>query len=445
MVFHNGLRSYAMIFLAWTLLVTPANRAPAQTLGEQGGDAPQWSRWRIGEPNNHAVTVRSPADLKRVLSGTNRDVLIPAGVHWEIREPLVIPAHRGGSAERPRRIVAVGNGSRPEITCQGCDFLKIEGAGHLGLAGIAAIASRDGKEDERGIIIRGRGAGNILIEDMLIHGFKDNLVIVAEKGSLFTDVVINRCILREPWHIGGSHAQNIFFNRVDRWQILDTVLYHAGWQPNHPEQRTRFNHNLYIDLDEGDPITHGEMRGVYTGYASSHAFQIRSTATVTDTIAERSAYLGSIYGGGTVERYVGMFADHIPAEDKNWTGIGLEVGNLMGTARIHDTVLAHRESGGRKVAINCAAEHELSNIRILGPWTTNNYGPILAGGRRFAVNNGQSVFYSEDPLRFRDSTARIDERLLENWLTRPRREWDDEKSPAAACALLLKAYTPRDR
>ena len=401
-----------------------------------------WSRWRFGQPQR-PVTVRSAAELARVLSTSHRDVLIPAGVTWEIERPLIIPANRGGTAERPRRIGVAGRGDRPVINCVNTQFLEVRGAGHLEIAGIAAIAQRTGLQNEGGIFIYGGDFGHILLEDLVLVGFKNNLAVVADKGTQITDLVINRCIFREAWHAGGEHAQNIFFNRVDRWQILDTVLYHAGWRPGRPELRTRFNHNLYIDLDEGDPNTHGEMRGTYTGYASSHAFQIRGSATVTDTIAERSAYLGSIFQGGTIERYVGMFADHIPAEEQDFTGIGLEIGTLGGTATIRDAVLAYRESQGRKTAINCAADPVLENVRILGPWSTNSYGPVAAGGRRHDVNKGPDVFYSEQPLQFTNSAAKVDDQLLEAWLTRPRAQWDEKKSPAAACAALLEAYTPR--
>lgn len=436
-------RTAAVLALLLLLLAGVATQpAAAQNRPAPPDQEADWSRWRAGQLHR-PVTVRSVEELARALSTTHRDIAIPMGVRWELDRPLQIPANRGGTADRPRRIAALGKGNRPTLICNNTGFLEINGASYLEISGIAAIANRDGKADEGGIYIRGGGLTHILIEDMAIRGFKNNLAVVADKGTQITDLTINRCIFAEPWHIGGEHAQNIFFNRVDRWLILDTILYHAGWQVGKPEQRTRFNHNLYIDLDDGEPVTDGQMRGCYTGYASSHAFQIRATATVTDTIAERSAYLGTINMGGTVQRYVGMFADHIPAEENNWTGIGLEVGTLGGTAKIHDAVLAHRDSGGRKTAINCAADPDLRNIRILGPWTTNSDGPISAGGKRFALDAAPGLLYSENENDFLSPQAKVDDDLLQSWLTRDRGEWNDKQSPAAACAALRKAYGPR--
>ncbi|MEM6260505.1 MAG: hypothetical protein AAGI37_19695 [Planctomycetota bacterium] len=401
----------------------PAVDPPSSTGSDSKSGGNLADGWLVRDPKPDAIRLEAGQSIHDAVT-TGRDVLLPAGSVWTITEPL---------EPRDGQLIGVyGDGDRPEINAKSCTGFALRSVSNVQLVGLAIRLERSGQDDERGIDIRGTGLSGILIEDCLIEGGKDNIAAVSGTqvgDTISSGLTISRCILLGAWS-ARTHATNFYVNRWDNWQVIETVMDGVQIAPDGTDRRDDQSHNIYAQYNAGDPHTTGLIDGCYLARGSSHGFQVRSRAHVRDTISDGNAIVGSIFSGGSVERFVGMNAVNLPGN--NPLGVGLQA---LGGVEVEDVVLARRlAETGRKVALQIDGGDTPVNVRVLGPWTTNSYGPVRAGDGRYS---GPGVFYSEDPDDFRDASAKVSEGTRDAWLGRPRGVVPKIK---AECARLLEAY-----
>ena len=376
----------------------PVSSSSSATVPPEPTPPPTDGKWLVRSPNSNAVYVSKNASTSEIQSSldSGKDVLFSKDATHNISQPLVI--------NTDGQVVGVyGTGNRPTFIATDCTGIRVN-ASNVQIYGIYISGVRDGNDDERGIDIRGVRS-NVLIENCMIENFKDTIAAVSDKTSSPSDtLMIHGCILKNAFS-AFTHATNFFTNRWDNWTIKNTALCYVNMK--RPDDQS---HNIYADVDSGETITHGTLDNVYTAYGSSHGFQMRGKGVVSNIISEHNAIVGSIFNTSSAKNVIGMFAKDLPDNDP--LGIGLEVPN---STSISNIVMAHRLASGRKVAVQMHSSTVPENVSILGPWTTNSYGPVRAGNSEYA---GSGVFYSESAGDFVDSTVKVSDEQRDAWLNR---------------------------
>jgi hypothetical protein len=132
----------------------------------------------------------------------------------------------------------------------------------------------------RGISIY-NGPSDILVEGCHISHYTTNIE-VQQAGKQPTDVTIRRNVIVDAWADSAtSHSQGIYVEGTVRLLIEENILDHNGWNESITgAEPTIFNHNIYMNAAEQDPI----IRGNLSTRASSMCFKIK---------AEDSAYENS--------------------------------------------------------------------------------------------------------------------------------------------------------
>lgn len=218
---------------------------------------------------------------------------------------------RGRSEQEPLLISAYGAGPRPQINSgTSAGFITYANGSrridNLVISSIGFTAHTydhyNGNGATAGIRLTCPG-DNILIEDVRVSGYKDNVVIDAF-GADLTDVTVRRSVIVDAHAgagVGNGHSQGVYVGpNADRITLEQNLLDHNGWRPGVASDRTYYSHNVYTQTGSrnvtvrGNVITRASFYGVKFNGAgtiegnlfarNSESVYLESVATVTGNV-----------------------------------------------------------------------------------------------------------------------------------------------------------------
>jgi len=197
---------------------------------------------------------------------------------------------------------------RPIIDPMGSDAIKLTGAGvtpdrveHVAITSIHLRQSRnnphssawDGSPVKGNGIIVLRPGKDFLIEDVKVEFFSQGLNLQgSSESSPLKNIKIRRSVIVDSYSPASvGHSQGIFMRFAYNPLIEENIIDHNGWNESvSGAQRTKFNHNVYIQKDCLNPV----FRNNITSRASSHGFQLRPGGSATGNLVMNNSIGGYI-------------------------------------------------------------------------------------------------------------------------------------------------------
>jgi hypothetical protein len=281
-------------------------------------------------------------------------------------EPMYIGAY-GASDKRP--LVQTGKATRA-FWLDGA-----AGLNHVAIDGIEFHAhTYDGVEGaEAGILWLG-GGGDLIIEDCLVRGYKDNIVFHGF-GQTAKDLRVRGCVIVDAWS-KVAHAQGLYAQEAQHIVVEGCVFDHNGWVEGVPgAEANPFNHNIYIQYN----ANFVDVRDCLLVDASSHAIQMRCSGNVEDCVFISNP-IGLLVGNGgeappAVTRIAGnafLFADDINPDTPRGMGIDLQniasgeiVANLIADEK---SVHAHGHAMKMHASAGAPVYDVLFDANIIHEW-----------------------------------------------------------------------------
>jgi len=198
--------------------------------------------------------------------------------------------------------------SRPIIDPMGSDAVKLTGAGvtpdrveHVAITSIHLRQSRNNPNSSAwdGTPVKGNGivvlrpGKDLLIEDVKVEFFSQGLNLQGSSASSpLSNLMIRRSVIVDSYSPASvGHSQGIFMRFAYSPLIEENIIDHNGWNDSvSGAQRTKFNHNVYIQRDCLNPV----FRNNITSRASSHGFQMRPGGSATGNLVMNNSIGGYI-------------------------------------------------------------------------------------------------------------------------------------------------------
>ena len=167
---------------------------------------------------------------------------------------------------------------------------------------------------------------DILIEDCVLRCF--SVAVVLQSGldhGPMRNIRLNRNIIVDSYnhHDGdiGGHSQGLYAQEVDGLLLEANIFDHNGWCGEvEGAQRTKFNHNLYIQTD----CRNVAVRDNLITRGASHGLQLRPGGEVSGNLFARNALAFFVgWHHSTVLSNVVLQTDDIGPQEPR--GLGLEV------------------------------------------------------------------------------------------------------------------------
>jgi hypothetical protein len=386
----------------WTELAPSPDTRLVHVSSSEGDDADDGAT-----PDTPVRTLQRAAELVR--DGHPDWLLLKRGDTWTDQdfgrwqksgrskaEPIVIGAYGNGAA-RPR--VLSGTATRA---------LWLDGAvgvSHVAVVGIEFFAhTYDGTDGAQAGILWLGGGGDLLVEDCLIRGYKDNIVINGF-GEVATDIRLRGSVVVDAWSIVG-HAQGLYAQEATGILIEGCVFDHNGWLDGVPgAEKTVFNHNIYLQTSCDD----AEVRDCLVMNASSHGLQMRCSGVIEDNLFMRNpiAILVGNLGEGppctaTIDGNAVLFANDT-APDKP-RGMGIDMHNIAG-AEIVGNLLAQEDSiheWGHALYLQASPGSPVYDLSFAG-----NIVHEWRGGLRFAETDIDGVTIESNVIQAVENDAPI--------------------------------------
>ena len=396
--------------------------------------------WLARESKPDAIYLEPGDDLLAAIA-TGKDVMLPAGsvyrlsAEWTPRAGQLVGMY--GEGDRPK-IYTEGFGG-PSGSASNVQLIKLE---------LIADEDRDGMDSRSGVHIKG-SATDWLIEDCDIHGYSAAIVVQGDAGQQVQRVKIHRNILRDtyghhphgvldptaadydPYVEPSAHAQGIYLVRAEGVEITENIFWQIGWQFDQPLSRTKFNHGIYAQQLDRDPLNTVKIRGNYFGRCSSHGMQVRGVGIVHDNIVSECAVGISIFKGGELLRSVVLDGQDIPRETRDPRAWGVEA--LGRPITVGDLVVAHRQGRGSKPGIQVDSQARQAGPVVVFDWINSKGMGVDPAGVLDATETTEAALLV-------DPTRRVSDEQLQAWLTRAPGSWDEQTSPAAVGAWIRAGY-----
>lgn len=304
---------------------------------------------------------------------------------------------RGRSADQPILISAYGSGARPKIySGVNVGFATVQKNGvnveNLVLSSLDFWAHTynhtNGHGGTAGIRLTSPGK-NILIEDVRVTGYKDNIVLDAFGGTL-SNVTIRRSTVIDAHAgagVGNGHAQGIYIGpRSANVTVEENIIDHNGWRQGINSDRTYFNHNIYAK--EG--ATGVVIRNNVISQASFYGVKLNAGGVVSGNFFVRNAESVYLEAGATIEDNV--ITESVDMPSLNW-GVGINT-QKASKAIIRRNLITNSLSGtgGPKSAIqlfdNNMTFSGTIERNIVYNWATG-LSVDSAGGGTVTIRNNQ--------------------------------------------------------
>lgn len=310
-------------------------------------------------------------------------------------EPMVI----GTYGEGPRPLIKTGLANRGIWLDGG---LTVE---HIAITGIELFAHTYIGEGsaEAGILFLG-GGGDVLIEDCLIRGYKDNIVFNGF-GKELKDITVRGCVIVDSFS-KIAHAQGLYAAETDGLLIEGCVFDHNGWSETVPgADPTIFNHNVYIQTTSSNVVVRHNL--IMNG--ASHGIQLRPGGVCEDNVFMYNA-IGVLAGNAgdappvtvKIRDNVFMYADDIGPDKPR--GMGIDLQHIEGGV-VSGNLMAFNKSGkpyGHAIKIHSGAASPVNRLRI-----TKNTIYDWEGGIKFNKDGFSQVHVIDNRIQSEDETTPI--------------------------------------
>lgn len=200
-------------------------------------------------------------------------------------EDRIVITSYGESDERPKIVISSGSAITGRMNSD---------VNNVAIVGIHMAGDRPDEASVRGVRWLSTGE-NLLIEDCLIEGFKDNIICEAVGGE-FHNLALRRSVIVDSWSTDG-HSQGMYVDRTFGLVLEENVFDHNGWNESVAAANpTMFNHNLY--LQEG--VMGIEFHGNITARSSGAGIQMRSGGHASHNLLYANP-LGIRFGYRTID------------------------------------------------------------------------------------------------------------------------------------------------
>jgi hypothetical protein len=249
-----------------------------------------------GSDHNSGLTPSKPVRTLERAEELVRDgypdwVLLKRGDTWN--EGFGSWALSGRSDDERVLISAYGDGvERPRVLLEDSSFIvgrMNSDVSHIAIVGLAVEGDRQPGDSSIGIRWLSTGE-DILIEDCLVSGFKDNLVFQAVNGN-YHNIELRRNVIVDSWSTEG-HSQGIYVTGGRGVLLEENVFDHNGWSETIPgAEPDTFNQNVYLQTGTTGVV----FRGNLTSRAAAAGVQMRSGGHAIDNMIYSNA-LGLRFG-----------------------------------------------------------------------------------------------------------------------------------------------------
>jgi len=302
-------------------------------------------------------------------------LLLKAGDTWT-GQSLGNFSKSGRSASEPMVISSYGSGARPFLktgTSDGMDMFGDASINHVYLVGLHFKAHTfTGSQGSTGLFLLAN-PNDILVEDCMIEGYSDNIVL-----QNATNFRLRYSVIADSFS-NSSHSQGIYAEGVDGLLIEKCVFDHNGWKEGAGgSPATMYNHNTYINgcsnvVVRGNLFLRASSIGNKYNSDSSGAFQ--------HLLVENNFYIegevGISCGGNSNDAL--RFVD-VTIRDN----VLMHIGRTQPTNRGLAWYLDVQDWDGGTIE---------NNLFLHQPLLDNSYGITLAGSTERDVAITGNVFY----------------------------------------------------
>ena len=235
------------------------------------------------------LTLAAGEDLLR--DGYADHMLLKRGDTWT-NERFTAWDKSGSSVSAKMVIGAYGTGDRPVVTSpSGNWWYNNAGVEHLAIVSLEIQGSNGEYAGINSLV----AMNDILLEDLAISGFNDGIILQGEytgAGGLtrHQDCTVRRCVIYDNYQGSTGHSQGIFAKACDGLIIEENFFDRNGWISDRDTEATIYNHNAYLQYDNGDII----FRKNWSSRASSHAVQQRAGGWQEDNTYYKNPITGAI-------------------------------------------------------------------------------------------------------------------------------------------------------
>jgi hypothetical protein len=403
-------------------------------------------------------------------------LLLKAGDTWT-GQTLTID--KGGASEdEPLVVWSYGEGSRPTIvpahgehgvntTDQTIEGLVLRGLRIYGATrdpGSPAFVGRPG--EVVGINARinaqaGRYIKRLLIEDVVVTHFDDNILVVDDWARNQGEGVAGRVratIRRNVVRFASAtdaHSVGIYLEGTRDSIVEENLIDHNGWaQTDGVEQRDKASHNIYAQRFNG-PIT---VRRNLITRAACAGLQLRAGGTIERNLFVRNAtaFWASINDSKALYNVVLEGEDMDPAVAADHRGMGIE-GWAMNRYEVVGNLVARRVGSLERPGIDVSAGELIVKDNTVYRWADDRAGEsIKTGGEADSAGNitadrerGAALF--ADPERGVDDYAKtlgLDPTLgafLDQAAAREAGTWPEALSAEAVSAYIRAGFEPAEQ
>jgi hypothetical protein len=254
----------------FTTLRTPLDARLVYVSSSAGNDS---------NPGTQGLPKRSLASAKQLLRPGYPDrLLLRSGDTWQ--EQIRGWDVSGRSAQEPAVITRYGPGPRPVLNTGVESGLLVWGAeplNYLAVIGIEFVGSGDAGIDWT------RPGNGLLLEDLRIHGYKNNVVIQGFPGERL-NTSIRRCILFDPSRTDVFNGStNIYMAQYHGVLIEECLL---DQTPENEAAGHVLSHHLYLG-ENNPPANHVRNNMARNGGRTN--FNIRSGGEIIGNLSQRGA------------------------------------------------------------------------------------------------------------------------------------------------------------
>ena len=334
----------------------------------------------------------------------------------------------GRSPNEPAVISSYGTEQdRPKLLCPSTG-LSISRAPvqHLIISGIQLTATARGYS---GIEIM-TTANHVLLEDLFVSDFKDNIVLQSYGGKVENVTVSNSTVVDS--HYDSGHSQGLYAAGVDGLAIAGCLFDHNGWVASStPYAPTMFNHNIYID-DSCGPV---ELTGSIIARASSHGAHFRAGGEVSHNLFLRNAINLQVgYKPGAKPQGVeALVCNNIFQDGRDITSSiprrwGMQLKNIR-EGTVADNILVQCPGGGyqRLIELSTSDGVGVNSLSISDNLAIEWGAPIAITGTRYSrvrlgrneVTESRSILMHTDGLPAGNALMSFGNRLNPNGTPTP--------------------------
>ena len=318
-------------------------------------------------------------------------------------EPIGRWMTSGRSSDEPQLIGAYGTGNRPLIrsgTSEGFVTYGGNPVNNVAITGVHFLAhsytGTNGGIQTAGIRLLRQGR-NYLIEDVMVQGYKENVVLYGD-GTGVQGVKMRRNVIVDAYassSIGNAHG--IYIGGMNRDVTIEqNILDHNGWKKD-AFNPTIYNHTIYAIAGSKGVV----VRDNIISRASMSGIQMRSGGVVERNLFVRNP-LGVLAAGGDSRISDNVFIEGTDIGSQA-SGVAVDAVNLPSLI-LRNNIIANDASVAGTAVTAVSLQHSINNAdissNIIYNWRRgirNGGGSNISIARNQIQDSGSQHFLIDHP------------------------------------------------